>query len=84
MTLTVSYTLPGQSQVIEELQNQDVDQNAGDFISAFLSAQGIPPGHFFINFQGAQIPERTSLRENGITGNNEELRLIAQNIPAGE
>jgi hypothetical protein len=84
MALTVTYALSGQLPVTEELQNQDVNQNVGDFISAFLSAQNLPPGDFYLTFQGAQIPEQTSLRENGITGNNEELQLFAQHIPASE
>jgi hypothetical protein len=84
MTLTVNYALSGQPPVTEELQDVDIDQTAADFVSAFLSAQGIPPGDFFLSFQGQQVPEQSTLRENGITGNSEELRLVARNIPAAE
>jgi hypothetical protein len=84
MTLTVRYSLSGQSPVVEQLYDIDTEQTASDFISAFLSAQGIPSGDFFLTFNGQQIPEDTTLKENGILGTGEDLRLTARNIPASE
>jgi hypothetical protein len=82
MSITVEYSIPGQPKVKEALDEQDVDQSVGDFISAFLSTQGVPPGDFYLTYQGTILPEETSLRENGIVGHGETLNLFQRHVPA--
>jgi hypothetical protein len=82
MSITVEYSIPGQPKVKEELLDQDVDQSVGDFISAFLSTQGLPPGDFYLTYQGMTLPDETTLKENAIMGHGELLTLFQRHVPA--
>jgi hypothetical protein len=37
---------------------------------------------YYLNFNRNEIPEETSLKENGIEEHGKELRLFVRNIPA--
>jgi hypothetical protein len=82
MAITVEYSIPGQPKVKEALEDQDVDQSVIEFVSAFLAAQGVPPGDFYLTYQGQILPDETSLRENGIVGHGESLSLFTRHVPA--
>jgi sulfur carrier protein ThiS len=82
MSIFVEFQLVGQPKVKKKLDGQDIKQPVGDFISAFLTLENIPPRTFLVAFQGSILPEETTLEENGIIGKGETLRLYQDRVPA--